>query len=52
MGLPAPGELIPNGSVHRFVYEDGGADARPFNLGPEDRDLFTGQSCDGRLTQG
>lgn len=39
--LPAPGELIPNGSVHRFVYDDGELTLDRFNLGPEDRDLFT-----------
>ena len=39
--LPGPGELIPNGSVHRFVYEDGALTLDRFNLGPEDRDLFT-----------
>jgi probable phosphoglycerate mutase len=39
--LPAPGELIPNGSVHRFRYLDGELTLDRFNLGPEDRDLFT-----------
>ena len=39
--LPAPGELIPNGSVHRFLYTDGELTLDRFNLGPEDRDLFT-----------
>ena len=39
--LPGPGELIPNGSVHRFIYEDGALTLDRFNLGPEDRDLFT-----------
>ncbi|WP_041767504.1 histidine phosphatase family protein [Leifsonia xyli] len=38
---PAPGEFIPNGSVHRFVYEDGTLTLDRFNLGPEDRDLLT-----------
>lgn len=39
--LPGPGELIPNGSVHRFIYNDGTLTLDRFNLGPEDRDLFT-----------
>ncbi|WP_431221312.1 histidine phosphatase family protein [Leifsonia xyli] len=39
--LPGPGELIPNGSVHRFIYDDGALTLDRFNLGPEDRDLFT-----------
>ncbi|SEA79841.1 histidine phosphatase family protein [Leifsonia sp. 21MFCrub1.1] len=39
--LPGPGELIPNGSVHRFRYDDGDLTLDRFNLGPEDRDLFT-----------
>lgn len=39
--LPGPGELIPNGSVHRFRYDDGALTLDRFNLGPEDRDLFT-----------
>ncbi|MGO4593743.1 histidine phosphatase family protein [Leifsonia sp. 2TAF2] len=39
--LPGPGELIPNGSVHRFRYLDGDLTLDRFNLGPEDRDLFT-----------
>jgi len=39
--LPGPGELIPNGSVHRFRYLDGELSLDRFNLGPEDRDLFT-----------
>lgn len=39
--LPGPGELIPNGSVHRFRYLDGELTLDRFNLGPEDRDLFT-----------
>ncbi len=36
-----PGEVIPNGSVHRFRYGDGRLTLDRFNLGPEDRDLFT-----------
>jgi len=39
--LPGPGEVIPNGSVHRFVYDDGVLRLDRFNLGPEDRDLLT-----------
>ncbi|WP_285116666.1 histidine phosphatase family protein [Leifsonia sp. fls2-241-R2A-40a] len=39
--LPGPGELIPNGSVHRFLYDDGVITLDRFNLGPEDRDLYT-----------
>ncbi len=39
--LPGPGEVIPNGSVHEFVYDDGRLTLDRFNLGPEDRDLFT-----------
>ncbi|WP_301208441.1 histidine phosphatase family protein [Leifsonia williamsii] len=39
--LPGPGEVIPNGSVHRFVYDDGELTLDRFNLGPEDRDLLT-----------
>jgi probable phosphoglycerate mutase len=39
--LPKPGELIPNGSVHRFLYEDGRLSLDRFNLGPEDHDLYT-----------
>lgn len=39
--LPGPGEVIPNGSVHEFVYEDGTLTLDRFNLHPEDRDLFT-----------
>ena len=39
--LPGPGEVIPNGSVHRFRYDDGRLTLDRFNLGPEDRDLFT-----------
>ncbi|GIT81728.1 putative phosphatase PhoE [Leifsonia sp. LS1] len=39
--LPGPGEVIPNGSVHRFVYVDGALRLDRFNLGPEDRDLLT-----------
>ncbi|MFI5061026.1 MAG: histidine phosphatase family protein [Actinomycetales bacterium] len=39
--LPGPGEVIPNGSVHEFVYEDGRLTLDRFNVRPEDRDLFT-----------
>lgn len=39
--LPGPGEVIPNGSVHRFVYDDGALALDRFNLGPADRDLLT-----------
>jgi probable phosphoglycerate mutase len=39
--LPGPGEVIPNGSVHRFVYDDGALTLDRFNLGPEDHDLLT-----------
>ncbi|HWU58931.1 MAG TPA: histidine phosphatase family protein [Microbacteriaceae bacterium] len=39
--LPAPGEVIPNGSVHDFVYRDGSLQLDRFNLSPEDHDLFT-----------
>ena len=39
--LPGPGEVIPNGSVHEFVYDDGALSLDRFNLSPEDRDLFT-----------
>ena len=39
--LPGPGEVIPNGSVHEFVYDDGTLELDRFNLRPEDRDLFT-----------
>ncbi|WP_223690557.1 histidine phosphatase family protein [Leifsonia poae] len=39
--LPGPGEVIPNGSVHEFVYTDGRLELDRFNLSPEDRDLFT-----------
>ncbi|AGW41376.1 phosphoglycerate mutase [Leifsonia xyli subsp. cynodontis DSM 46306] len=39
--VPGPGEFIANGSVHRFVYEDGTLTLDRFNLGLEDRDLFT-----------
>ena len=39
--LPGPGEVIPNGSVHRFRYDDGRLMLDRFNLGPEDHDLFT-----------
>ncbi|MFF1633113.1 histidine phosphatase family protein [Leifsonia sp. NPDC058248] len=39
--LPGPGEVIPNGSVHEFVYDDGTLTLDRFNLKPEDRDLFT-----------
>jgi probable phosphoglycerate mutase len=39
--LPGPGEVIPNGSVHRFRYADGRLTLDRFNLGPEDHDLLT-----------
>jgi uncharacterized phosphatase len=39
--LPGPGEVIPNGSVHEFVYDDGRLTLDRFNVKPEDRDLFT-----------
>lgn len=39
--LPAPGEVIPNGSVHDFIYADGALRVDRFNLSPEDHDLFT-----------
>ncbi len=39
--LPGPGEVIPNGSVHNFVYHDGRLELDRFNIGPEDHDLFT-----------
>ncbi len=39
--LPGPGEVIPNGSVHRFLYRDGALALDRFNLGPEDHDLLT-----------
>lgn len=39
--VPGPGEVIPNGSVHRFVYDDGRLTLDRFNLDPEDHDLFT-----------
>ncbi|MEO8907862.1 MAG: histidine phosphatase family protein [Microbacteriaceae bacterium] len=39
--LPAPGEVIPNGSVHDFVYRNGRLAVERFNLSPEDHDLFT-----------
>jgi len=39
--LPGPGEVIPNGSVHEFVYRDGRLTLDRFNVKPEDRDLFT-----------
>ena len=39
--LPGPGEVIPNGSVHRFVYDAGVLTLDRFNLGPEDHDLYT-----------
>lgn len=39
--VPGPGEVIPNGSVHRFVYADGALTLDRFNLGPEDHDLLT-----------
>lgn len=38
---PGPGEVIPNGSVHRFLCEDGRLTLDRFNLGPEDHDLLT-----------
>jgi probable phosphoglycerate mutase len=39
--LPRPGEVIPNGSVHDFVYRDGVLELDRFNLTAEDHDLFT-----------
>jgi probable phosphoglycerate mutase len=39
--LPGPGEVIPNGSVHEFVYDDGRLSLDRFNVSTEDRDLFT-----------
>jgi probable phosphoglycerate mutase len=39
--LPASGEVIPNGSVHDFIYRDGALQLDRFNLSPEDHDLFT-----------
>lgn len=39
--LPRPGDVIPNGSVHDFIYRDGALHLDRFNLGPEDHDLFT-----------
>ncbi|WP_345764736.1 histidine phosphatase family protein [Diaminobutyricibacter sp. McL0608] len=39
--LPGPGEVIPNGSVHTFVYRDGRLELDRFNVGLEERDLFT-----------
>jgi len=39
--LPAPGDVIPNGSVHDFVYRDGALQLDRFNLSAEDHDLFT-----------
>lgn len=39
--LPGPGEVIPNGSVHEFVYDDGRLTLDRFNVKPEDRDLYT-----------
>lgn len=39
--LPAPGDVIPNGSVHDFVYRDNRLQLDRFNLSPDDHDLFT-----------
>jgi probable phosphoglycerate mutase len=39
--VPGPGEIIPNGSVHRFRYDEGRLTLDRFNLGPEDHDLYT-----------
>lgn len=39
--LPAPGEVIANGSVHEFRLAEGELTLGRFNLGPEDYDLFT-----------
>jgi uncharacterized phosphatase len=39
--LPAPGELIANGSVHDFVVRNGALELKKFNSGSDDRDLFT-----------
>jgi probable phosphoglycerate mutase len=39
--LPRPGEVIPNGSVHDFIYRDGALELDRFNLTAEDHDLFT-----------
>ncbi|MDQ1588135.1 MAG: hypothetical protein QOJ77_1300 [Microbacteriaceae bacterium] len=39
--LPRPGEVIPNGSVHDFVYRDGVLELDRFNLTAEDHDVFT-----------
>jgi uncharacterized phosphatase len=39
--LPGPGEVIPNGSVHEFIYDDGKLTLDRFNVNTEDRDLFT-----------
>jgi probable phosphoglycerate mutase len=39
--LPGPGEVIPNGSVHTFVFRDGRLELDRFNVGLEERDLFT-----------
>ncbi|HEY2555692.1 MAG TPA: histidine phosphatase family protein [Diaminobutyricibacter sp.] len=39
--LPGPGEVIPNGSVHTFIYRDGRLELDRFNVGLEERDLFT-----------
>jgi Fructose-2,6-bisphosphatase len=39
--LPAPGEVIANGSVHEFELVDGELILGRFNLGPDDYDLFT-----------
>ncbi|GAA1444379.1 histidine phosphatase family protein [Leifsonia poae] len=38
---PGPNEVIPNGSVHEFVYDDGALTLDRFNLTPEERDLYT-----------
>lgn len=39
--LPAPGELIPNGSVHDFVLDETGFRLDRFNLTPATYDLYT-----------
>lgn len=38
---PAPGEVIPNGSIHDFVYRDGRFLLDRFNVDAEEHDLFT-----------
>ncbi len=39
--LPGPGEVIPNGSVHTFLFRDGRLELDRFDVGLEERDLFT-----------